>query len=271
MFKHTFRLDVQPSRPWRLARNHLDYRYHETTTSYSKPTKEFLVLHLNLPVPPLYVFDSVEAYNAPNRSLLTGNSGVYIWFCAADQRCYVGGTTNMNNRPFTHVRPKGPKAPEFDAAFKLHGKSSFYLLVQEFGLPTDVATQGSSRALEQIYLNCVPFHLQYNESTSSSMPKGSFVRTQEFKDSLSVQNSGVNNPNYGRTTSEATKQQQRERKILGGQSVPVLVTNIITGESVRYDSKHAVAVALAIPQSTVNNAFNDGHIMRRTWKLTRAD
>lgn len=231
------------------------YKFYTTSSSLDgKPTGEFLQKVLSLPFVPSFIFSYSEAFDPINRAHLKLTSGIYIWYNTITGMCYIGSAIDLNNRVLFHVRKSGPKNVNFKKAWELNGPQAFVLLIVELGAPTPEVCKSTLLAREQFYLDTVPTELKYNISTSATGPRGKIVRTKEFREQLSIENSGAGNPNYNNImTAETLAKQRLAKKAF---FVSFYATNLITGEVIFYDSIASCVAATGASRMQISRAVH---------------
>jgi hypothetical protein len=227
---------------------------------------DWLKEQLKLPNKPLYLFNYLEALNPSNRVLLSGISGIYAWYTPIEGgKLYIGSAKNLNERPFTHIAKKGPKNKKFKELLSLYGLTSFYLVIFEIDQPTELVVIKSLLEKEQFYLDTISLELQLNLSRKANAPRGSFKRTEEFKNKLSKSQFGELNTNYGKKATPATLEKLRLAKADSFRSIHL--EDLKTGEMTFFESIAALVRFTQIPRSTVQNALNKGTVLRGKWRV----
>ena len=242
----------------------------------NKPSLEWLKNHYDLPRMPLYVWNSEEAYNPDNRKLLDGQSGIYMWHSVDAGKGYVGSAQNLNFRPFEHMWGNGPANQNFNAAVKTYGLKGFMLVILDFfDLSATCGDLPSLKSVEQDYLDlCMPKKQLFNISKSATGPRTGLPHTQEFKDKRSLLYTGAGHPRFGDITPDEVKKRMRDtwyaNQRAQGVVLPIAVDayNIVTKETVRYESLADFAKKLNVNFNSVKSTVRNNGVLYKTWRFT---
>lgn len=140
---------------------------------------------------------------------------IYLVTCLANGKVYVGQTSRTLERRWAgHVKKSRKPRNHFHSAIQKYGSENFKIEeLASYKASSKIELKALLDDAERSYIEKYnSLHEGYNSTVGGEGTLG-FRFSDESKDKLSKLNSGENNPNFGKVTSEETKEKIRKARI----------------------------------------------------------
>ena len=203
-------------------------------------TKKFYSSHsVNVsPIIPIISYLNADLEKATIIKQNKSKSGIYRWVNVINNKSYVGSSINLGRRfkeyyNYSHISKVKRNIPIHNALLK-YSYYSFKLEILEYCEPSVLIKK------EQYYLDSLK--PEYNVLKIAGSMLG-FKHSEYTKKLFHI-------TRLGRLFSETTK---LKLSVNNHKSIPVIITNIKTGNTIKFPSKSKAAKFLGVSETTVRN------------------